>query len=55
MCKIESQREFAVWCREPKATGGMGREGERHVYACGSFMLMYSRNHRNVVKQLSSN
>ena len=40
---------------------GVGREevGEfrmgGHMHPCGQFMLMYGKNHHNIVKQLSSN
>ena len=58
MCKIDSQWEFGVWCREPKASalwqqGGRwerGLEGRGHVDACGRFMLMYGRDHHSIVK-----
>ena len=54
ICKIDRQLEFDVWCREPKARaldnrGRVGSEGDSegkgHMYACGQFELMYSRNH----------
>ena len=61
VCKVDSQWEFAVWHREPKASAlwqprvgwggrreaGSGRGG--HVYTYGWFMLMYSRKHHNIV------
>ena len=34
--------------------GGGSRERE-HTYTYGCFMLMYGRNHHNIVKSLSSN
>jgi len=54
ICKIDRQLEFDVWCREPKARaldnrGRVGSEGDSegkgHMYACGQFELMYSKNH----------
>ena len=68
MCEIDSQWEFALWCRklkpsalwQPRGVGWGGRweggsRGRRHMYTCGWFMLMYGRNQHNIVKQLSSN
>ena len=62
-CKIDSQWEFAVWCREPKAgdlwlsrgVGWGGRweggfTGRGHMYTCGWLMSMYSRSHQNSIK-----
>ena len=47
----------ALW--QPRAVGWGGRlkggaGGSEHVYTCGWFMLMYGRDHHNIVKQLSS-
>ena len=66
--KLDSQWEFAVWCRELKPaalwqTKGVvwsgrwegGLRGSGHVYTYGWFILMYGRNQHNIVKQLSSN
>ena len=35
-----------------RAEGGSGCGG--HMYTCGQFMVMYGKNHHNIVKQLSS-
>ena len=56
-----------LWCRElnpvlwdnleewdEEEDGGVGSGGSGQMYTCGWFMLMYSRNQHNVVKQLSS-
>ena len=61
ICKIDSQWEFDVWCRESKAQalwrpGGIGwggkwergSGGRGHVYTRGRFMLMYGKNHCNI-------
>ena len=65
ICKIDSQGEFAVWCKELKPDalwqprgvrwggrweGGLGGRG--HIYAYGWFMLMYGKNQCNTIKQL---
>ena len=68
ICKIDSQWEFAVWCRELKpllcdnqegvGSGGRwegGSRGKRHVYTYGWFMSIHGRNQHNIAKQLSSN
>ena len=68
ICKVDSQWEFVVWYREPKAGAlgqpsgvGWGRKwegslgGRRHMYTYGWFMLTYDRNQHNILKQLSSN
>ena len=64
ICKIVSQREFAVWLRKLKQGlcinlegwegVGDGREaqnGRKYIY--GSFMLMLDRKQQNSVEQLS--
>ena len=65
ICKIDSQFEFAVWCREltvgvlwqPRGVGWGGRwesDSRREcMYICGWFILIYGRNYRTIVKQLS--
>ena len=61
--QIDSQWEFALWCRELKlllcdnlegwdGVGG-GTRGRGHVYTCGWFTLMFGRNQYNTEKQLS--
>ena len=63
ICKVDSQWEFVVWYREPKAGAlgqprgvGWGRKwegslgGRRHMYTYGWFMLTYGRSHHNIVK-----
>ena len=62
VCKIDSQWGLIHDAENPKPvlcdnkTGGMERKaGGRfkrrgHMYTCGWFMLMYGRNHHNVVK-----
>ena len=66
ICKIDSQWEFAVWHREPKASalqqpggrGGVGREVEGglgvrgHMFAYGWFMVMYDKNHHIIINIL---
>ena len=65
ICKIDSKWEFAVWHRElnlvlcDNLEGWDGRwkgssGGKGHMYTYGWFMLMFSRNQHNIVKQLSS-
>ena len=34
---------------------GRGVQDGGYMYTCGWFMLMYGKNHHNIVKQLSSN
>ena len=66
--KLDSQWEFAVWCRELKSCAhwqprGVGRGGRweggsrlrGHMYTYGWLMLLYGRNQHNIVKQLSYN
>ena len=69
ICKIVSQREFAVWLRELKQgscinlEGGMEREmggrlkrgGGDYMYTYGWFMLKFDRKQQNSVKQLFFN
>ena len=68
ICKIDSQREFAVRVRKVKeglcinlegrdGEGGWegGSKGRGHVYAYGCFMLRLDRKQQNSVKQLSFN
>ena len=70
ICRIDSQRELAVWLRELKQGlcdnlwdgEGDGRQGEEgglgergHGNAYGWFLLMYNRKPQNSVKQLSFN
>ena len=49
------------WCSRTTQRDGMRKElgggfrMVRHVYAHGRFMLMYDKNHHNIVKQLASN
>ena len=65
ICKIDSQSAFEVWgrARAPKAgalwqPGGMewggswegGSGGKGHKYTYGRFMLLYDKNHHNIVK-----
>jgi len=63
ICKIDSQREFNVWCREPKARalwqpkgvrwGGRWKgcsRGMGHMYTQCWFMLIYGNNHHNIRK-----
>ena len=43
------------WCTESTQRDSMGREREgvqdgEYVYTCGRFMLMYGKNHYNIVK-----
>ena len=60
--KTDSQWEFAVQCREPRAGalwqcdnlegpggGEVGRGYKRHMYTYGHFMLMCGRGHHNIV------
>jgi len=65
VCKIDSQREFAVCPRELKQglctnlEGGMGREaeggsgGRGYMCTCGGFMLRSDRKQQKSAKQLS--
>ena len=66
ICKIDSQREFAVWLRKLKQglcinlegwdVEGDGREvQEGYMYTYGWFMLGFDRKQQNSVKQLSFN
>ena len=60
ICKMDSQREFAVWLREVKPGLGNNLEGEMGKEVGGKvnhgwFMLMFGRNQCNTVKQLSFN
>ena len=61
--KIDSQWEFDIWLRSPKTSalwqlggmrwGGGGRwvkNGGGHMYMHGQFILMYGKNHRNIIK-----
>ena len=63
LCKIDSQCEFVVWHRAPKAgalwhPGRMGWGGRwdqgsgwsRYMYTYGRFILMYVKTHHNIVK-----
>ena len=65
-CKIDSQREFAVWLRKLKQVlcinlegwdgEGDGREFQKGGDICipnGRFMLRFDRKQQNSVKQLS--
>ena len=63
MCKIDSQREFAVCLRELKQGlcinlegwgGEGGSKGRGCMYTYGRFMLRFDRKQQNSVKQLSS-
>ena len=38
-----------------KERGGTGFRMGRYMYICGWFMLMYGKNHHNIVKYLASN
>ena len=63
MCKIDDQGKFDAWIRVPKAGalgrprgigwGGRSKEGAGwgggHMYTYGWFMLMYGKNHHNIV------
>ena len=62
MCKIDDRCKFDAWSRAPKASAlgqPSGKAGEwrweecsgwgRHMYSCGEFMLMYGKNHHNIV------
>ena len=66
--KLGSQWKSAVWHRElksgalwkPRGVGWGGRwegssRGRGHMYTYGWFMLLYSRNQYNIIKQLSPN
>ena len=68
ICKIDSQREFAVGAQEtqtgalcqPRGFGWGGRwegvsKGRGHMYTYGCFMLRFDRKQQNSVKQLSFN
>ena len=35
--------------------GGEGSGWGEHMYTCGQFMLMYNKDHNNIIRQLSSN
>ena len=66
ICKIVSQREFAVWLRKLKqglcinlegwegvGDGREAQKGRKYTYIYGSFMLMLDRKQQNSVEQLS--
>ena len=65
ICKIDSQREFAVWLRKLKqglcinlegGRGGTwegGSKGRGYMYTYGSFRLRFDRKQQNSIKQLS--
>ena len=61
ICKIDSQREFAVWLRKLKQglcinLEGWDGEGDgREVPEGGWFMLRFDRKQQNSLKQLSFN
>jgi len=67
ICKIDSQREFAVCLRklkqglyQPRGVGwggrwGGGSEGRGYMYTYGWLMLRFDRKQQNSVKQLSFN
>ena len=64
ICKIDSQRELAVWLRKVKQglcinLDGLDGEGDSkgkgYVYTYGWFMLRFDRKQHNSVKQLSFN
>ena len=67
ICKIDSQREFAVWLRklkralyQPRWVGWGGRweggsKGRGYMYTCGWFMLRFDKKQQNSVKQFSFN
>ena len=68
ICKIDSQREFAVWLRKLKQGlcinlegwdgEGDGREVQKrgvYMQTYGSFILRFDRKQQNTVKQLSFN
>ena len=50
--------KLVLW-DHPEGWSGREEEGElrmgEHMYPCGQFMLMYGKNHHNIIKQLSSN
>ena len=63
-CKIDSQREFAVWLRKVKQglcinlevwDGEGGSKGRGYMYTYGRLMLNFDRKQQNSVKQLSFN
>ena len=64
ICKIDSQREFAVWLRKLKQglcinleewDGRKVQKGGDILYTYGWFMLRFDRRQQNSVKQLSFN
>ena len=64
ICKIDSQREFAVWLRKLKQglcinlegqDGEGGSKGRGYRYTYGWFMLRFDRKQQNSLKQLSFN
>ena len=67
ICKIDNQREFAVWLRKlkwalckPRGVGWGERwegasKGRRYMYIYGWFMWRFDRKQQNSVKQLSFN
>ena len=64
ICKIDSQREFAVCLRKLKQgfytnlegwDGEGGSKGRGYMYTYGWFMLKFDRKQQNYVKQLSFN
>ena len=69
ICKLDSQREFAIWLRKLKqglcislqgleGWGGRwegGSNGRGYMYPYGWFMLRFGRKQQNSVKQLSFN
>ena len=61
ICKIDSQREFAVWLRKLRQElcinlegwdGEGGSKGRGYMYTYGCFMLRFDRKQKSV-KQLS--
>ena len=64
VCKIDSQREFAVRLRKLKQglcislegwSGEGGSKGRGHMYTYGWLILRFDRKQQNSVKQLSFN
>ena len=69
ICKIDSQREFAIWLRKLKrglciileGWDGEGdgnevqKEGDIYIYTYSRFTLRFDRKQKNSIKQLSFN